>query len=186
MNLPQEIISIIIVDLTICNQRNLIKCNKKLNRIKLKVPLNKKFDHINELEKYTIEYLQYAYLIPLKYINSANEILYNNEKLYKHIGIMNYKDIIKLLMKCNTNLQYSIMAGIAASGNLNLLKWARVNGCDWNTLTCSIAAARGHLNVLKWAHKNGCDWDSRTCSNAEAKGHLDILKWALANGCPKN
>ena len=37
-------------------------------------------------QKYTIEYLQYAYLIPLKYINPTNEILYNNAKLYRHIG----------------------------------------------------------------------------------------------------
>ena len=44
-----------------------------LNQIKLKVPLNKKFDYINKLEKYTIEYLQYAYLIPLKYINPTNK-----------------------------------------------------------------------------------------------------------------
>ena len=73
------------------------------------MPLNKKFENINVLEKYTIEYLQYAYLMSLKYINPTNEILYNNVKLYNHIGKMNYKDIVKILMKCNTRLQKTIM-----------------------------------------------------------------------------
>ena len=86
---------------------------------------------------------------------------------------MNYKDIIKILMKC-TKLQYSLMKRITMSGNLNLLKWAQANGCNWNTWTCSVAALKGHLNVLNWARTNDCDWISWTCTYASWKGHLDI------------
>jgi hypothetical protein len=35
-------------------------------------------------------------------------------------------------------------------------QWLRANGCDWNTETCSAAAGGGHLEVLEWARENGC------------------------------
>ena len=43
---------------------------------------------------------------------------------------------------------------------------------------CRIAAQNGWLDLLKWARKNGCDWDSYTCNYAAENGHLEILKWA--------
>ena len=54
---------------------------------------------------------------------------------------------------------------------------------EWDSDTCSYAAEYGHLDVLKWARENGCEWDSWTCSNATQNGHLDVLKWARENGC---
>jgi len=51
-------------------------------------------------------------------------------------------------------------------------------------LTCSWAAEGGHLEVLKWARENGCPWNERTCSCAAKGGHLEVLKWARENGCP--
>ena len=41
-----------------------------------------------------------------------------------------------------------------------MLKWARENGCPWDTMTCADAAQYGHLDVLKWAIENGCDYDA--------------------------
>ena len=52
------------------------------------------------------------------------------------------------------------------------------------TRTCSGAAEGGHLEVLQWARENGCPWDSDTCDKAAGKGHLEVLKWARQNGCP--
>ena len=46
------------------------------------------------------------------------------------------------------------------------------------------AAKYGHLEVLKWARENGCPWDEVTCAYAAKGGHLDVLKWARENGCP--
>ncbi len=48
--------------------------------------------------------------------------------------------------------------------------------------TCAEAAGGGHLEILKWARANGCEWDSETCESAARGGHLDVLKWAFANG----
>ena len=47
--------------------------------------------------------------------------------------------------------------GAAKHGQLEILKWARANGCPWgNEKTCAFAAKGGHLAVLKWARENGC------------------------------
>src|SRR5271165_4484675 len=86
-------------------------------------------------------------------------------------------------IKFNKNYAFFIAA---QNGWLDLLKWAKQNGCDWNSSTCSIAAHNGHLEVLKWARENGCKWNSLTCSNAAENGHLEVLKWARENGCDWN
>jgi hypothetical protein len=72
---------------------------------------------------------------------------------------------------------------IAIEGSLEVLKWARSEGCPWDSNTCSWAAENGHLEVLKWARSEGCPWDSSTCYWAAHNGHLEILKWARFAGC---
>jgi hypothetical protein len=42
----------------------------------------------------------------------------------------------------------------------------------------------GHLEILKWARDNGCPWNELTCSYAAEHGHLEVLKWAINNNCP--
>ena len=59
-------------------------------------------------------------------------------------------------------------------------KWLR----KWSARTCAIIAKVGKLEVLQWARANGCPWDEyNTCSAAERRGHLEVLQW-VANGCP--
>ena len=76
---------------------------------------------------------------------------------------------------------YEIAAG---SGRLEVLKWARSQGCLWNMWACVFAAGNGHLEVLQWLRSQGCPWDSRVCSFAARYGHLEVLRWAIENGCP--
>jgi hypothetical protein len=40
--------------------------------------------------------------------------------------------------------------------DIDLLKWARMNGCPWNNQTRVLAAKNGHEDVLQWAIANGC------------------------------
>ena len=72
----------------------------------------------------------------------------------------------------------------ALGGNLELLQWARANGCPCDKLTCSYAANGGHLEVLQWARANECPWDKLTCAEAALGGNLEVLQWLRANGCP--
>jgi len=59
-----------------------------------------------------------------------------------------------------------VYSNAALNGHLELLKWARANGCcPWDEEMCSNAALNGHLELLKWARANGCRWNETTCSN---------------------
>jgi hypothetical protein len=46
----------------------------------------------------------------------------------------------------------------AEKGQLEHLKYAHEQGCEWDASTCSAAALHGHLDCLKYAHENGCEW----------------------------
>ena len=51
----------------------------------------------------------------------------------------------------------------AQGGHLQVLRWAREQGCPWDFTTCLSAAAGGHLEVLRWAREHDCEWDEWTC-----------------------
>ena len=71
---------------------------------------------------------------------------------------------------------------LLANGHLEVLQWARANGCDWDSLTCTYAAANGHLEVLQWARANGCDWNPRACiAEAGRSEHWEIVVWIYHN-----
>lgn len=72
----------------------------------------------------------------------------------------------------------------AASGHLDVLKWAREQNAPWKEVTCEYAASGGHLEVLQWARANGAPWCKYTYSRASEGGHLEVLKWARENGAP--
>ena len=35
----------------------------------------------------------------------------------------------------------------------------------------------GHIEVLQWARAQGCPWDEKTCSVAAINGHRAVLQW---------
>jgi hypothetical protein len=43
----------------------------------------------------------------------------------------------------------------------------------------------GHLNVLQWARANGCPWNKDTLSYAEHNGDPVMLQWLRDNGAPE-
>jgi hypothetical protein len=61
---------------------------------------------------------------------------------------------------------------------LEMLQWARANGCPWDEGTCAAFARGGNLEMLQWARANGCPWDEGTCAAAARGGHLEVLKYA--------
>ena len=93
---------------------------------------------------------------------------------------------LKRLLRENDPYCASICAEAAKRGHLEMLQWARTNGCPWNKMTCAWGARGGHFEMLQWAHANGCPWDEWTCAYAAKGGHLEVLQWLRANGCPWN
>ncbi len=75
-------------------------------------------------------------------------------------------------------------AELAKGGHLNVLQWARSQGCPWTARLCDNAALGGHLEVLQWVRNQGCPWDERTCADAALGGHLEVLQWLRSQGCP--
>ena len=46
-------------------------------------------------------------------------------------------------------------------------------------------AGAGRLEILKWARENGCPWDWHTRAWAELPVRADVLKYLDAHGCPE-
>ena len=74
-----------------------------------------------------------------------------------------------------------------------MLQWMRAQEppCPWNSRVCSDAASEGHLEVLRWARSQGCPWDDSVTYAAAGggpprlqHGHLEVLKWLIKEGCP--
>ena len=68
---------------------------------------------------------------------------------------------------------------------MEVLRWARDNGCPWQAdEICDMAAQCGHLSVLKYARSQGCPWDAEITDWAASCGHLEMLRWLRYEGCP--
>ena len=73
--------------------------------------------------------------------------------------IINYifQDILALLKDINKSNVW-----LTLSSDYYVLKRVIIK----NKYTCQNAAENGHLEVLKWARENGCPWNELTCSCA--------------------
>ena len=68
----------------------------------------------------------------------------------------------------------TVMASAAWSGNLELVRRLRGEGCEWDIYTCHWAVNKGHVEVLRWVRENGCPWTAATRVRAAAKlGYTD-------------
>ena len=163
--LPKEIILLILEELPITGKRNLIRCNKELNKLRnfmneCEKIFNEMINEINYLgskvkleglEKYTLEivYDGYSKLMLPRYIIKKNKILYEHKRLYFNSASRNLIGILEILINCNKKYKIEITNGAANGGHLEVLQWARQNGCECNSYTCAWAALNGaRINVL--------------------------------------
>ena len=68
----------------------------------------------------------------------------------------------------------------ARNGNLEVLRWARSQGCPWDVRVPRAAAKGGHLKILKWLIKEGCPYDKSMCREAAVLGGeyaREVLEW---------
>ncbi|WZN63313.1 hypothetical protein HKI87_07g48610 [Chloropicon roscoffensis] len=65
--------------------------------------------------------------------------------------------------------------GAAKNGHLEVLRWARSQGCPWHEDVTYAAAKNGHLKVLKWLEfittngLNGHDKTKRAYTNTRVR-----------------
>ena len=66
-------------------------------------------------------------------------------------------------------------------GHLEVLQWARANGCSVGRGDLRRAAEGGHLEVLQWARANGAPWNPEDCkARARYRGHEGVVQWIVA------
>ena len=64
---------------------------------------------------------------------------------------------------------------------MEVMQWARANGCPWGAKTCMYAAEAGHLHVLQYCRENNCAWNAAgTCAIASRRGYMAMLEWCHA------
>ena len=62
-----------------------------------------------------------------------------------------------------------VMEDAAKSGNLELVRWLRGEGCPWDMETCDEAVEYGHVEMLRWVRENGCPWSAEDRDRAAAE-----------------
>ncbi|SHO33391.1 Pseudo ankyrin repeat-like [Cedratvirus A11] len=77
---------------------------------------------------------------------------------------------------------YGYVCDFAAEYNkLDILKWARKTGPDWDAIVLYNSAEKGYLKVLEWALEDGYEMCTEVFYSAAEKGQLRILQWLVEN-----
>ncbi len=129
----------------------------------------------NTTTKYSIQSFEQDYFV--RYFNKID--YYCVEKFTLELCYDKYFNMIPITY---INFDNKIIAkALAAFNNIELLKIAKNNGCNFDDINY-YASLYGHLEILKWAFANGYYHGCTTISETAAlNGHLDILKWANSN-----
>jgi len=81
---------------------------------------------------------------------------------------------------------------IALTGNLRLMKWARMDNDEEEKPEKRIklthggpeTANRAQSLVVKYKISSPLPWDAQSCTMASRGGHFELLKWMHEKGCP--
>jgi hypothetical protein len=87
---------------------------------------------------------------------------------------------------CNWN-EHSILSEAASSGDVELAAWVKQQpGVVCNESAMVAAAAKGHTAMCEYLHAEQCPWNESACEGAAASGYVDTLRWLHEHGCPWN
>jgi hypothetical protein len=142
----------------------------------------------SDIHLYLLNYCDNIDKMCLKYTNKFyNKNIKNNSKITSVLLTKNgYLNVLRWARENGCPFDEDICTYAAQNGHLEVLKWLRENNCPWNEYTCANAACNGYLEILKWLRENKCPWDESTIAFAVCNRQLEVLKWARANGCPWN
>ena len=85
---------------------------------------------------------------------------------------------------------FEIYIAAAKSGNVDMMNYAKNNGCIWTAKVCLWAAKNGHVQILEWVKKEkgiydpSLAWEFRPNLYlfAACEGHINVLEWGINNG----
>lgn len=91
---------------------------------------------------------------------------------------------LKLLRASHCPWDEIAPAEAAKGGHVEIVFWARANGCPGDgAKTCAGAAEAGNLPLLQYLRAKGAAWGEKVCAGAAAGGHLTILQYLRSEGC---
>jgi hypothetical protein len=76
------------------------------------------------------------------------------------------------------------MALLVDYNAVDVIRWARANGCPWDSAASESAARRGNLGILQWLVAEGCPYGDMTRAWATVRGHNDVCQWLDDRRCP--
>ena len=136
-------------------------------------------------KKYTLELICHGYihLLPNRYVLYYSEILINSISIYSIVGLNNFLDLTKFLIKNNFSPGYItyISFGAMTHGNLEILKYLKQHKYKFDHADWKYAVMGRQLRVLKWAKNNGYCINTWIFNYAIQNKDLNILKWAYKN-----
>jgi len=91
--------------------------------------------------------------------------------------------VLKWLFSKGFPLNGHVICELASTGDLELLKWCRENGCKWSDFFCYIALEHKQVDILKYAIENGCEWGTCGWTEVSSIGDLELFKWCIKKGC---
>lgn len=212
--LPNElIINIFELIPKITDKRQILRVCKRYNMITKKSFATyednykiENFDKISNycMEKFTLElcYDNYFELIPKQYLVPTNKIIMDQYRtfgdielsklsghngrydIFPYVGVNGLVQILKWAKEngCNSRRFEKCIIPAIENGNLDVLKYIKSIGYNWGDMNYIHAIKNGHLHILKWAKETGSRLIISICANAATYGQLEILKWARENG----
>ena len=89
------------------------------------------------------------------------------------------RDVLQCAVSNGCMLTSVAWVTAADGGDQEMIEWRldRPPYCWWFVL-CTAAAATGKLDMLKWARGLGCPWDEHVCSETSGLGRHYMLQWA--------
>ena len=66
--------------------------------------------------------------------------------------------------------------------HFKLLRWARENGCEWNSRTSLQTVCHNNLDILKWLYEKGCPFDDNMGESCIRCYNIEMLEWITDQG----
>lgn len=96
-------------------------------------------------------------------------------------------ELVKWLRSEGAQWNDNTLVSAARNGNIELLQYLFQSGCPFtNSIACAVAVTKKSLEVLQFLHQHDVPWTERTCINAARDGNLEALHYARSNGCAWN
>lgn len=119
--------------------------------------------------EFSLELLDELMKFELKEIKQAiNKTIHRKEerkfykKIYRFVENKNNKKL------CNIAVIYKYF---------DILQYAKMKGCKWNTKTYKLAAKTGNIKILKYLYDNGCKQDCNAHWAIAKNGHFKCLEF---------